>query len=278
MHTYLDLLEHVLEYGESCDDRTGVGTLSTFGLQFRHHMADGFPLLTTKHVLFRWVAEELFWFLSGSTNEQDLRDKGVDIWKEWATADECARFGRDEGDLGPIYGALWRRFDIGAGSCDQIKTICDQMQYSPYSRRIVCSGWHPYHATRVSLPPCHTLFQLKVHSNIELSLHLYARSIDIFLGLPFNIASYGLLLEMLGHVTGMKTRELVISFGDLHLYKNHKEQAELQLTREPHKLPRLEIASPTTGNAFEDLIAIRYPHVFLLDYEHHPKIQADVAV
>lgn len=286
MKSYHELLRDVLENGETHDDRTGVGTRSVFGRQWRHDMRNGFPLLTTKKVALRWVAEELFWFLSGSTNEADLRSKGVDIWKEWATEEQTARFMRDEGDLGPVYGALWRHYPIGAfdaidngnGSSDQIAAVVQQIVNTPNSRRIICTGWHPHYATRVALPPCHTIWQVKCHHNGDLSLHLYARSIDIFLGLPFNIASYALLLSLLGRATDRSVRDLIISFGDLHLYNNHVDQAGLQLSREPYPLPRLTLRAPDGEDRLQKLLSFTWDHVQLNGYQHHPKIEAEVAV
>lgn len=269
MQSYLDLLKHVLANGESHDDRTGVGTISVFGYQWRHDMRMGFPLLTTKRVALRWVAEELRWFLSGSTNEKDLRERGVDIWKEWATAEECAKFGREEGDLGPIYGKLWRGYPVEGGVVDQIARLVSGVQQTPGSRRLIVTGWHPQHCDQVSLPPCHTLWQVKCHDAGGISLALYARSIDAFLGLPFNIASYGLLLHVLGAIVGRQPRDLIISFGDLHIYKNHMSAVETQLARDPRPLPSLEIRDAKSVNSWT---------YQLTGYDPHPKIKADVAV
>jgi len=275
MQTYHKLLLHILVNGEPHQDRTGVGTKSVFGYQWRHNMREGFPLLTTKRVSLRWVFEELRWFLSGSTDETLLRAQGVDIWKEWATAEQCAKFGREAGDLGPIYGKQWRDFD---GS-DQIGQLLDDLQRSPNSRRLIVSAWHPRESRQVSLPPCHTLYQVKVHDDNSLSLHLYARSIDAFLGLPYNIASYGLLLEMLAAVTKRESRDLVISFGDLHLYSNHNDQAHEQLSRTPRPLPSLKISLPDPqADPLANLLAIRYEHLDLQGYDPHPAISAEVAV
>ena len=292
MKSYLTLLADVLENGEGHDDRTGVGTRSVFGRQWRHDMRDGFPLLTTKKVPLRWVFEELRWFLSGSSNELDLSCNGVDIWKEWATADQCEKFDRPEGDLGPVYGHLWRKFGkaefrdmvrqpgCGYAGVDQINNLLNDLQTNPNSRRLIVTGWHPHLATRVALAPCHTLFQLKVHADDSLSLHLYARSIDIFLGLPFNIASYGLLLELIGCVTERRTHELIVSFGDLHLYNNHVDQARTQLDREPYSLPLIYPSTdfPESGTPLENLLTVRWEHIHLTSYDHHPKIEAEVAV
>ena len=290
MKSYKRLLRHVLDNGEGHDDRTKVGTRSTFGEQWRHTMSDGFPLLTTKQVTLRWVFEELKWFLSGSTNVVDLQAKGVRIWDEWSTAEQCAKFGREQGDLGPVYGALWRSFPIGqhkdeagGGSTDQIQCLLMNLITNPNSRRLIVSGWSPYHATRVTLPPCHTLFQLKTHFDSSLSLQLYARSIDIFLGMPYNIASYGLLLKMIGLVVGRPVRELIFTFGDLHLYENHIDQARLQLAREPKQLPHVwfnteAIEGFDEMTPIEKLLAIEWEHVVMNNYQHHPKIKAPVAV
>lgn len=286
MRSYQQLLSDVLENGESHDDRTGVGTLSVFGRQWRHNLQDGFPLLTTKKVPFRWVFEELMWFLSGSTNEKDLRDRGVDIWKEWATKEQCERFGRPEGDLGPIYGHLWRSFGgyySTEPGVDQVSRLLYQITHNPNSRRHIVTGWDPKTADDVALPPCHTLWQIKCHTNSrEMSLHLYARSIDIFLGLPFNIASYALLLKLISTVTNYVARDLVVSFGDLHLYKNHIEQAKIQLSRQPHNLPALIVRTlphpPEKVSALQQLISFSYDDLDLIEYHPHPKIKADVAV
>ncbi len=280
MESYLKLLKDVVQNGEGHDDRTGVGTRSVFGRQWRHDMDTGFPLLTTKKIPLRWVFEELRWFLSGSTHVKDLQAAGVNIWDEWATAEQCAKFGREEGDLGPVYGRLWRYFgDRGIlGSVDQIRNLLEDIVATPNSRRLIVTGWHPRKQKEVALPPCHTLWQVKCHSDDRMSLHLYARSIDIFLGLPFNIASYALLLEMLCTVTGRTPKDLIISFGDLHLYNNHAEQAKVQLGRVPHPLPMVRLDCPEGTTALERLLAFRWENIKLLNYDHHPKIEADVAV
>ena len=274
MKSYLDLLRDVIRNGESHDDRTGVGTVSVFGRQWRHDMREGFPLLTTKKIPLRWVFEELRWFLSGSTNEKDLRKQGVDIWAEWATPEQCAKFDREPGDLGPVYGKLWRSFE----GVDQIKYLLKDIEQNPNSRRLLVTGWHPALQTRVALPPCHTVWQIKCHPGGDMSLHLYARSIDIFLGLPFNVASYALLLKMLAQVTGRHARDLVISFGDLHLYKTHFQQAETQLGREPSPLPDLEVCDMPQESALDRLLAYRWENIVLDRYHPHPKIEAPVAI
>jgi len=290
MKSYLELLQDVMQNGEGHADRTGVGTRSVFGRQWRHDMREGFPLLTTKRIPLRWVFEELRWFLSGSTDVKPLQEAGVDIWDEWATPEQCAKFGRNAGDLGHVYGGLWRDFlgltrspndahfnaDVGN---DQIDGLLKEIAANPNSRRLIVTGWHPVEQRKVALPPCHTLWQVKIHEDKGMSLHLYARSIDIFLGLPFNIASYALLLTMLAEVTGHTTRDLIISFGDLHLYNNHVGQATEQLTREPHQLPTVCLgARPTEGSTLSQLLAIKWEHVRLADYKSHPKIAAPVAV
>jgi thymidylate synthase len=309
MKSYQELLTYVMQLGEEHADRTGVGTRSVFGYQWRHRMSHGFPLLTTKKLPFRWVAEELFWFLSGSTNEQDLRQRGVDIWQEWSTPEQCARFGREAGDLGPVYGEMWRSFPVGArhpmssrspaersefDCVDQIADLLYDLKHSPNSRRMIVSGWHPYWQRKVALPPCHTLFQLKVHPKVTrrvfkqshfdevtgegLSLHLYARSIDSFLGLPFNIASYALLLSLLAEVTNRVPHDLIISFGDLHIYTNHLEQVKEQLSREPRPLPHLVIDESLRGGGLEALSQATMADLTLYHYNPHPAIKADVAV
>lgn len=285
MKAYLDLLSHVLENGEGHDDRTGVGTRSVFGYQFRHSLSEGFPLLTTKKLPFRWIAEELFWFLSGSTNEKDLRERGVDIWAEWATAEQCARFSRKEGDLGHVYGGLWRNFlnrhfphePAGHGN-DQIAALMHDIQSSPNSRRLIVSGWHPIEQRSVALPPCHTLWQVKCHEDGRLSLHLYARSIDSFLGLPFNIASYALLAHLLAWTTNHTPGDLIISFGDLHIYNNHVAQVREQLSREPRELPFLYINERLKGHGLAGLLDCKWGDLRLHRYDPHPSIKAEVAV
>jgi thymidylate synthase len=280
MKAYLNLLQDVLENGEVCDnERTGVGTLALFGRQIRFDLREGFPLMTTKRVPFRWIAEELFWFLSGNTNESVLRAKGVDIWKEWADYEHTRKFARDEQDMGPIYGYLWRSFGGKyplRNGLDQFDQLFRTMNWEPFSRRLIITGWDPRACNQVTLPPCHTLYQFNIHPDGAVSCHLYARSIDIFLGLPFNIASYALLTHLVAHVTGRITRELIISFGNLHIYKNHIEQANIQLARDPLPLSTLNIKGYRVG--LEGLLGINIGDLELQGYRHHPKIQADVAV
>lgn len=270
MKSYQDLLKYVIEHGEPHADRTGVGTTSVFGAQWRHNLKEGFPLLTTKRVPMRWVATELEWFLKGRSDNQWLKERGVDIWDEWATEEKCAQFGRKAGDLGPVYGPMWREFPDEDGNTDQIVELIEDIENTPNSRRLIVTGWHPYWQRLVSLPPCHTLWQVKCHADSGMSLHLYARSIDIFLGMPFDIASYGLLLELLAFRTGRHARELIVSFGDLHLYDNHKKQADELLSREPRPLPKLKVNS--VGNDLREF------QCELVGYDPHPKIEAEVAV
>ena len=303
MQQYLNLLTDILENGETHDDRTGVGTLSVFGRQIRFDLRQGFPLMTTKKIPMRWIFEELKWFLSGSTYEPDLAAKGVDIWKEWATKEKCAEFGRPEGNLGPVYGSLWRSFggnmfDHGPGTkqaytqgVDQIAELLVDLTETPDSRRLIVTGWNPSTQRQVALPPCHTLFQFKVHpGNFEysvrdISCHLYARSIDAFLGLPFNIASYALLLEMIALVTGLKPRELIISFGDVHIYRNHLQAVYTQLTRPPLQLPRLTIDEDwdldegVDDTPLNRLLGLTWSDVSLKGYDNpYASIKAPVAV
>lgn len=280
MQQYLDLLKLVLERGKDREDRTGTGTRGVFGHQMRFDLREGFPLLTTKKLHTKSIIVELLWFLRGETHVKPLQDAGVRIWNEWATAEQTARFGRAEGDLGPVYGHQWRNFGAtrlpdgtyAKDGVDQIKKLVTDIAERPHSRRLIVSGWNPKEAEEVALPPCHTLFQLYVQDG-ELSCQLYQRSADVFLGVPFNIASYALLTMMLAHATGLLPGELVHSFGDAHLYKNHFEQAQLQLTRAPRPLPQLRI---TTDN--RDLSAFRLEDFVIEGYDPHPHIPAPVSV
>lgn len=277
---YLDLLQRILREGSPRDDRTGTGTIALFGHQMRFDLAAGFPLLTTKKVHFNSVLHELLWFLSGSTNVAPLQEKGVRIWNEWATEEQCARFGRAAGELGPVYGHQWRNFgatrqadgSYASDGVDQIARLIEQIRTNPSSRRLIVSGWHPGEADQVALPPCHTLFQFFVESG-RLSCQLYQRSGDVFLGVPFNIASYALLTMMVAHVTGLAPGQFVHTFGDVHLYKNHVEQAKLQLERTPRPLPSLEI-----DGSVRSIDDFRFEHFTLHGYEPDPHIKADVSV
>jgi thymidylate synthase len=282
MKQYHDLLRSILARGTRHEDRTGVGTVSHFGFQTRFDLREGFPLVTTKRVPFRWVAEELFWFLSGDTNEANLRARGVDIWAEWADAEHTRRFGRGAGDLGPVYGYLWRSFGgnyPARDGVDQIARLVTEIERNPNSRRLIVTGWDPRVADKVDLPPCHTLFQFKVESEKFLHCQLYQRSADAFLGVPFNVSSYALLTHMIAHACGLSAGEFVYTLGDYHVYLNHLEQVEELLAREPLPLPRLEIkggASRPRGLA--GLLAIGYEDLNLVGYQSHAKIPAPVAV
>ncbi|HEX8557583.1 MAG TPA: thymidylate synthase [Pyrinomonadaceae bacterium] len=282
MRQYQELLKTVLARGVGHDDRTGVGAVSYFGHQTRYDLREGFPIVTTKRVPFRWVAEELFWFLSGDTDERNLRAAGVDIWKEWADLAHTSRFGREEGDLGPVYGYLWRSFGgsyPARDGVDQIARLVREIQENPNSRRLIVTGWDPRVADAVDLPPCHTLFQFKVERGRTLHCQLYQRSADAFLGVPFNISSYALLTHMLAHVCGLEAGEFIHTFGDLHVYRNHLAQVEELLSREPLPLPRLEIRDEGGRlRGVEGLLAFRYEHLNLIGYKSHGKIEAPVAV
>lgn len=281
MRQYQELLRHILETGVRHEDRTGVGTISTFGYQTRFDLREGFPIVTTKRVPFRWVAEELFWFLSGDTDEGNLRERGVDIWKEWADEEHTSRFGREAGDLGPIYGYLWRSFGgdyPDRNGFDQIAWLLDEIRNNPNSRRLIVSGWNPEQADQVDLPPCHTFWHLKVEEGKTLHCQLYQRSADAFLGVPFNISSYALLTHMIAHVCGLEAGEFIHTFGDLHIYLNHLDQVEELLTREPLALPALEIVDAEELRGLEGLLAFRYENLNLVGYRSHKKIAAPVAV
>src|SRR5690606_28544478 len=281
MKQYHDLLRYVLANGAPTDDRTGTGTTSVFGYQTRYDLRDGFPIVTTKRVPFRWVAEELFWFLSGSTDETKLRERGVDIWQEWATPEQTARFGRDEGDLGPVYGYLWRSFGGNypkMDGVDQIARLIREIETNPNSRRLIVSGWNPETCDDVALPPCHTLFQFKVEDGRTLHCQLYQRSADAFLGVPFNISSYALLTHMVAHVSGLEVGDFIHTFGDLHIYSNRLEQVEELLSREPLELPRLEIVGGNELKGLNGLLNFKYENLNLVGYQSHGKIAAPVAV
>jgi len=282
MKQYQDLLRSILEHGREHRDRTGVGTISHFGYQTRFDLRAGFPIVTTKRVPFRWIAEELFWFLSGDTNEANLRARGVDIWAEWADAAHTRRFGREEGDLGPIYGYLWRSFGgnyPARDGVDQIARLVENIQSNPNSRRLIVTGWDPAQSERVDLPPCHTLFQFKVEEGRTLHCQLYQRSADAFLGVPFNISSYALLLHLIAHVCELEVGEFIYTLGDYHIYQNHLEQVHELLSREPLPQPRLEIVDEGAKlRGLEGLLAVRFEHLKLVGYKSHGKIAAPVAV
>ncbi|HAF14383.1 MAG TPA: thymidylate synthase [Blastocatellia bacterium] len=282
MKQYHDLLKSILRNGNEHDDRTGVGTISHFGHQTRFDLREGFPIVTTKKIPFRWIAEELFWFLSGDTNEANLRAKGVDIWAEWADEEHTRRFTREPGDLGPVYGYLWRSFGGDypeRNGIDQIAKLIAEIGRNPNSRRLIVTGWDPRQADNVDLPPCHTLFQFKVENGVTLHCQLYQRSADAFLGVPFNISSYALLTHMVAHVCDLEVGEFVYTLGDYHIYKNHLEQVEQLLAREPYVLPKLEIVDAGGRlRGLRGLLDMRYENLNLSGYQSHGKIAAAVAV
>ena len=285
MKQYHDILRAILDHGTPHQDRTGVGTISHFGFQTRFDLCDGFPIVTTKRVPFRWVAEELFWFLSGDTDEANLRAKGVDIWKEWADEEHTRRFGRQSGDMGPIYGYLWRSFGGDypkRDGVDQIARLINQIETNPFSRRLIVSGWDPRECDHVDLPPCHTIFQFKVEERAGqrlLHCQLYQRSADAFLGVPFNIASYALLTQMVAHVCDLQVGEFIYSLGDYHIYQNHLDQVSELLSRAPLPLPRLEIIDDEKKlRGLAGLLNFRYDNLQLIGYKSHAKIAAPVAV
>lgn len=264
MKQYLDLLRRIITEGVKKEDRTGTGTLSVFGHQMRFNMADGFPLLTTKKLHLKSIIYELLWFLNGDTNVKYLQEHGVRIWNEWAD---------ENGDLGPIYGHQWRSWpDYKGGAIDQIKNVLEQIKNTPDSRRMLVSAWNPAEVENMALPPCHCLFQFYVASG-KLSLQLYQRSADTFLGVPFNIASYALLLQMMAQVTGLEAGEFIHTTGDTHLYLNHLDQVELQLTRTPRPLPKMNI-----NPDIKDLFSFNYEDFQLENYDPYPHISGIVAV
>lgn len=264
MQTYLDLLQDVLDNGSARNDRTGTGTRSVFGRQMRFDLADGFPLVTTKSVHLKSVICELLWFLRGDTNVRWLQEQGVSIWNEWAD---------ERGDLGPVYGAQWRSWGTADGrSIDQVAAVMDGILEDPESRRLIVSAWNAGELDRMALPPCHLLFQFYVASG-RLSCQLYQRSADLFLGVPFNIASYALLTSMIASVTGLLPGEFVHVIGDAHIYDNHIEQVRTQLSRSPRPLPTLHLDESVT-----DLFAFQVEHIAVEGYDPHPRIAAPVAV
>jgi len=264
MQQYLDLMRHVRDHGHRKDDRTGTGTLSVFGHQMRFDLTSGFPLVTTKKLHLRSIIHELLWFIRGETNVRYLRDNKVTIWDEWAD---------ETGDLGPVYGAQWRSWPARDGSTiDQLADVIDRIRKSPDSRRLIVTAWNPADVDRMALPPCHCLFQFYVADG-RLSCQLYQRSADIFLGVPFNIASYALLTHMAAHVAGLKPGEFIHTLGDAHLYLNHLEQADAQLGRDPLPLPRLVIRRDV--RAIGDF---RFEDFEVVNYQSHPHIAAPIAV
>ena len=264
MKQYLDLLDEVLREGTVKEDRTGTGTVSVFGRQLRFDLDQGFPLLTTKQLHLKSIIYELLWFLSGDTNVRYLQEHGVRIWNEWAD---------EHGDLGHVYGYQWRSWpDYDGGSIDQIATIVDDIRRTPDSRRLIVSAWNVADLPRMNLPPCHLLFQFYVADG-RLSLQLYQRSADLFLGVPFNIASYALLLQMTAQVTGLRPGDFILTLGDAHIYRNHLDQVRLQLSRTPRPLPRMEL-NPARSSLFD----FRYDDFRLVGYDPHPHIAGSVSV
>ena len=264
MKQYLDLLSHVMEHGIEKRDRTGTGTLSTFGYQMRFDLSEGFPLMTTKKLHLKSILYELLWFLSGSTNVRYLQEKGVRIWNEWADAD---------GNLGPIYGFQWRSWPAADGrTIDQVSAVVDSLKRNPDSRRHIISAWNVGEIEKMALPPCHILFQFYVAGD-RLSCQLYQRSADIFLGVPFNIASYALLTLMMAQVTGYKPGEFIHTLGDAHIYLNHIDQVSLQLTRDPRPLPRMIV-----NKEVDNILEFKYEDFVLADYNPHPAIKGDISV
>lgn len=263
MEQYLNLLRHVKENGTKKEDRTGTGTISVFGYQMRFDLDDGFPLVTTKQCHLKSIIHELLWFLKGDTNIKYLNDNGVTIWDEWAA---------DNGDLGPVYGAQWRSWQGIDKTIDQITDVIEQIKTNPDSRRLIVSAWNVGELDKMALMPCHAFFQFYVADG-KLSCQLYQRSADIFLGVPFNIASYALLLMMIAQVTGLKAGEFVHTFGDAHIYLNHMDQVDEQLSREPYPLPEMKINS-----AVSDIFSFNYDDFELINYQAHPKISAPIAI
>ncbi len=265
MKQYLELMRHVLKNGEERHDRTGVGTLSVFGQQTRYNLQEGFPLVTTKKLHLKSIIYELLWFLKGDTNTRYLKENGVSIWDEWAD---------EEGNLGPIYGKQWRCWESREGFCiDQIANVIEEIKANPKSRRLIVSAWNPADLPQMALPPCHMFMQFYVSHNQRLSCQLYQRSADIFLGVPFNIASYALLTMMMAQVTDLRPGEFIHTIGDAHLYLNHLEQAAVQIKRKPHPLPQIKLnpeVKSITGFTFEDFQ--------LENYLFHPHIKAQVAI
>jgi thymidylate synthase len=264
MQVYLDLLKHILDTGVDKSDRTGTGTRSVFGYQMRFNLQDGFPLVTTKKLHTRSIFHELLWFLTGDTNIKYLKDNNVSIWDEWAD---------ENGNLGPVYGKQWRSWQGADGTViDQIKQVIHQIKHSPDSRRMIVSAWNVADINQMKLPPCHALFQFYV-ANGKLSCQLYQRSADVFLGVPFNIASYALLVHMIAQVCDLEVGDFIHTLGDAHLYSNHIEQAQLQLTRAPRPLPTIRL-NPNIKDIFE----FKYEDISIEGYDPHPHIKADVAV
>jgi len=264
MKQYLDLMKHVLAHGEETKDRTGVGTLSIFGYQTSYDLEEGFPLVTTKKLHLRSIIHELLWFLKGDTNIKYLQENKVRIWDEWAD---------ENGELGPVYGKQWRRWEAKEQIIDQITDLVENLKNNPNSRRHIVSAWNPADIKDMALPPCHTLMQFYVSTDNKLSCQLYQRSADIFLGVPFNIASYALLTLMLAQVCGFRPGKFVHTMGDAHLYLNHLEQARIQVKRDPHALPKMKLNAEV-----KDIFEFKFEDFELTDYTAHPHIKGEVAV
>lgn len=281
MKQYLDLCQHILDKGKQKGDRTGTGTISTFGYQMRFDLNEGFPLLTTKKMYLKAIIYELLWFLNGDTNIKYLQDNGVKIWN--ADYERVEKAGtHSHGDLGPVYGKQWRswtKYELDrvyghyfTETIDQISEVIKQIKTNPNSRRLIVSAWNVADIDKMALPPCHIMFQFYVEDG-KLSCQLYQRSADTFLGVPFNIASYALLTQMIAHVTGLQVGEFIHTFGDVHIYNNHIEQVKLQLTREPHKLPKMIL-----NKSVKDIFSFKYEDFKLEDYDSHDAIKGDVSV
>ena len=264
MQPYLELLQHIVDHGDEKGDRTGTGTKSVFGWQSRYDLTKGFPLVTTKKLHIKSIVHELIWFIQGDTNIQYLNENGVRIWDEWAD---------EQGDLGPVYGKQWRRWQTpDGGEIDQLSDVVEMIKSTPDSRRMLVTAWNPADVGKMALPPCHSLFQFYVAGG-KLSCQLYQRSADVFLGVPFNIASYALLTHMVAHVTGLKVGHFVHTMGDAHLYLNHLDAAKIQLERAPKELPQLELVNPP-----DQLEAFTADHIKIIGYDSHPHIAGKVAV
>lgn len=284
-YQYLKLARRIMTNGNERGDRTGTGTRGIFGAQIEGDLNEGFPLLTTKRMFVSGIIHEMLWFIAGRTDVAYLQERNVKIWDAWATAEQCAKFGRAPGDLGPVYGKQWRNFgarsveDTGniTRGFDQIEWLVNTIKNDPNSRRLVVTAWDPSDAQKVALPPCHTIFQCYVQDS-ELSLHLYMRSADLFLGVPFNIASYALLTHLLAHVTGLRPGRLIVSFGDVHIYRNHFDQVSEQLSRNQLTPPRLEISGHIFNSGISGVNAAMFEDFKVIGYQSHGPIKGEVSV